>query len=90
MLYVSVNRRLMRSRAEPTLSLVYKLCKGSWYNLARPRSPILTCPFSLTRMFAGFKSRCMIQLSCKYETPLKSCQRRDLRTPSGRCVLVVE
>lgn len=82
------DRNVMKSGH--TLSEVYSDCRGSWYNLAKPRSPILTCPVAVTRIFAGFKSRCMIQLSCKYATPFSNCHNSDFRTAVGREVRVEE
>lgn len=42
------------------------------YVLASPKSANLRCPCADTRMFCGFRSRCMMRCECRKSTPVNS------------------
>ena len=49
----------------------------------RPRSPTFTVPFSVRKMLAGFKSRCMMRLPCMCATAAATCVKYFQMTRSS-------
>ena len=47
------------------------------HTLHAPRSPILSTPLEVIKIFSAFKSRCMTFLSCKYFTPRQTWVNND-------------